>query len=328
LKPGKPQLIWGAAIAAVALVAGFFFFRSSLDGKSKVTYREYRPVIGAIRQMISTTATIKPQNRLEIKSPVGGRIDKILVKEGDFVKKGQVLALVSSTERAALLDAATLKGQGEIDYWNKVYNQTALISPINGQVIVSNLNPGQTITTSDPVLVLSDRLIVRADVDETDIGNVKTGQKAVISLDAYPGIRVEGVVDHIYYESTLVSNVNIYRVDIVPVKVPEVFRSGMSANIDIIVNEKENVLTLPVAAVKGQNGRSFVLMRAAAPDSVRRVPVRLGLQDESNVEIESGLLASDVVVVRDKAFVLPKDNNGGSNPFLPSPPRDKQKRGQ
>jgi macrolide-specific efflux system membrane fusion protein len=324
LKAGKPQLIWGALAAAVVLVAGFFIFRAVFDSKPKVLYREYRPEIGEIRQMVSTTATIKPQSRLEIKSPVGGRIDRILVNEGEVVKKGQVLALISSTERAALLDAATQKGQSEIDYWNKVYNQTALISPIDGQVIVSSLNPGQTITTSDAVLVLSDRLIVQADVDETDIGNVKVGQKARISLDAYPEISVEGVVDHIYYESTLVNNVNIYHVDILPLTVPEVFRSGMSANIDIVVNEKENVLTLPLAAVRSQNGRSFVLMRAAAPDSVRKVPVQLGLQDDSNAEIESGLSASDVVVVREKAFVLPK-NNEGSNPFLPSPQRDKQK---
>lgn len=324
MKAGKAKLIWGAVAAVVVVAAGFFIFRAFFDSKPKVSYREYRPEIGAIRQMVSTTATIKPQNRLEIKSPVGGRIDRILVNEGEVVKKGQVLALISSTERAALLDAATQKGQSEIDYWNKVYNQTALISPIDGQVIVSSLNPGQTITTSDAVLVLSDRLIVQADVDETDIGSVKVGQKARISLDAYPEISVEGVVDHIYYESTLVNNVNIYHVDILPLTVPEVFRSGMSANIDIVVNEKENVLTLPLSAVRSQNGRSFVLMRAAAPDSVRKVPVHLGLQDDSNVEIESGLSASDVVVVREKAFVLPK-NNEGSNPFLPSPQRDKQK---
>lgn len=327
MKAGKSQLIWGAVAAVIVAAAGFFIFRAVFDSKPKVSYREYRPEIGAIRQMVSTTATIKPQNRLEIKSPVGGRIDRILVKEGEFVKKGQVLALVSSTERAALLDAATQKGQSEIDYWNKVYNQTALISPIDGQVIVSSLNPGQTITTSDAVLVLSDRLIVQADVDETDIGNVKVGQKARISLDAYADIRVEGVVDHIYYESTLVNNVNIYHVDILPLTVPEVFRSGMSANIDIIVKEKEKVLTLPLAAVKSRNGRSFVLTRAAAPDSVRRVPVRLGLQDDNNVEILSGLSASDVVVVTEKAFVLPKDN-GGSNPFLPQPRRERQKRGE
>jgi len=319
-------MIWGGVLA-IAAIAGFFYFTTAFDSKTKVAYREYRPEIGDIRQMVSTTATVKPQNRLEIKSPVSGRIDEILVKEGDFVKKGQVLALISSTERAALLDAATQKGQSEIDYWNKVYNQTALISPIDGQVIVSDLNPGQTITTSDAVLVLSDRLIVQADVDETDIGNVKVGQRTEISLDAYPEISVEGVVDHIYYESTLVNNVNIYYVDILPARVPDVFRSGMSANVDIIVKEKDRVLTLPHAAVKMQNGQSFVLKKVAGKDSLKTVPVQVGLQDDSSVEIVSGLSASDVVLVENKSFELPKDN-GGSNPFMPQRKRDNQKKGE
>jgi len=325
LKAGKAQLLWGAVVVIIAVAAGFFFFRSAFVSKPEVTYREYRPQIGDIRQTVSTTATVQPQNRLEIKSPVSGRIDEILVKEGDFVKKGEVLALVSSTERAALLDAATQKGQSEVDYWNKVYNQTALISPIDGQVIVSSLNPGQTITTSDAVLVLSDRLIVQADVDETDIGSVKVGQKARISLDAYPDIRVDGVVDHIYYESTLVNNVNIYHVDILPSRVPEVFRSGMSANVEIVVREKSGVLTLPVGAVKSRDGNSFVLKRAAPPDSVREAPVRLGLQDADNVEIVSGLDASDVVFVESSSFV-PQTDQGGGNPFMPRRRSEKKKK--
>jgi len=317
LKPGKPAVIWGSVIAVLVIAGSLLFFRFGNKAKSGAVWREYRADIGSIREVVSTTATIKPQNRLEIKSPVGGRIDEILVKEGDFVKKGQVLALVSSTERAALLDAAIRQGAGEADYWKKVYNQTALISPIDGQVIVSSLNPGQTITTSDAVLVLSDRLIVKADVDETDIGNVRLGQKAEISLDAYPEIKVDGVVDHIYYESTLVNNVNIYKVDLLPSSVPDVFRSGMSANVNIIVSEKDHVLTLPIAAVKERNGRSFVTVRnGTSPDSIRRIPVRTGLRDDNNIEIVSGLATGDVVVVRDTTFVLPK-RNGGSNPFMP-----------
>ena len=315
MKPGKPALIWGSALA-VAIIAGILFFTNGKKGKSEVTLREYPVQVGSIRTAVSTTATIKPQNRLEIKSPVNGRIDQILVKEGDFVRKGQILVLVSSTERAALLDAATQKGKGEIDYWNKVYNQTALISPIDGQVIVSSLNPGQTITTADPVVVLSDRLIVKADVDETDIGNVKLGQKAEISLDAYPDITVPGVVDHIYYESTLVNNVNIYHVDIVPDKVPEVFRSGMSADVNIIVKEKDNVLLLPLTAVRTRNSHSFVSVKGGSKDSVRRVAIQTGLKDDSNVEIVGGLAAGEVVVVKDTTFVLPK-SKGGTNPFVP-----------
>ncbi|HWR01617.1 MAG TPA: efflux RND transporter periplasmic adaptor subunit [Chlorobaculum sp.] len=325
MKAGKRIWIVGAVLA-VAVIAGGVLFIMGKKGKSDVTYREYRAEVGTIRSLVSTTATIKPQNRLEIKSPVGGRIDEILVKEGQSVTKGQVLALISSAERAALLDAATQKGKSETDYWKKVYNQTALISPINGQVIVSSLNPGQTITTSDAVLVLSDRLIVKADVDETDIGNLKLGQNAEISLDAYPDIKVSGVVDHIYYESTLVNNVNIYKVDLVPSKVPDVFRSGMSANVNIVVREKENVLLLPIAAVRGRNGRSFVSVRGASPDSIRKLPVVTGLKDEKNVEILKGLSSGEVVVVKDSTFVMPK-GSGGSNPFVPQRKPQQQSKG-
>ena len=325
MKSGKRVWIVGAALA-VAVIAGLFLFVINKKGKSDVSYREYHAEIGSISAVVSTTATVKPQNRLEIKSPVSGRIDQILVKEGQFVRKGEVLALVSSTDRAALLDAATQKGKSETDYWKKVYNQTALISPINGQVIVSSFNPGQTITTTDAVLVLSDRLIVKADVDETDIGNIKLGQKAEISLDAYPEIKVDGVVDHIYYESKLVNNVNIYQVDLLPSAVPEVFRSGMSANVNIVVKEKDNVLLLPIAAVRTRNGRSFVSKRGASQDSLRRVPVQTGLKDEKSIEIVQGLSAGDVVVVRDSTFVLPK-GSGGSNPFVPQRRNPQQNKG-
>ncbi len=304
------------SVVAVAILAGVLFFTLGRKGKSEVTWREFRVQSGSIRSVVSTTATIKPQNRLEIKSPVSGRIDEILVKEGDFVRKGRPLLLVSSTERAALLDAATQKGKGETEYWKKVYNQTSLISPIDGQVIVSSLNPGQTITTSDAVVVLSDRLIIKADVDETDIGNVKLGQRADISLDAYPDINITGIVDHIYYESTLVNNVNIYHVDIVPERVPDVFRSGMSANVNIFVKEKQNVLLLPLNAVRSRNGNSYVSIRVASADSVKKVQVQIGLKDDKNVEIVQGLAAGDVVVVRDTTFALPK-NKAGNNPFMP-----------
>ncbi|NTU94065.1 MAG: HlyD family efflux transporter periplasmic adaptor subunit [Chlorobiaceae bacterium] len=318
-------MIWGVVLA-VAIVGGVLFFRLGAKGKAEANWREYRVETGTIRSVVSTTATVKPQNRLEIKSPVSGRIDEILVKEGEMVRKGQVLALVSSTERAALLDAASRIGKGESDYWKKVYNQTALISPINGEVIVSSLNPGQTITTSDAVLVLSDRLIVKADVDETDIGNIRLGQKADISLDAYPEIRVGGVVDHIYYESTLVNNVNIYKVDLLPSSVPEVFRSGMSANVGIVVSEKRSVPILPLTAVNTRGERSYVNVRRASSDSVRKVAVDTGLKDESNVEIVRGLSVGDAVVVKDTTFVLPK-NNGGRNPFMPQRKTPQQNKG-
>ncbi|RLI00640.1 efflux RND transporter periplasmic adaptor subunit, partial [Candidatus Bathyarchaeota archaeon] len=169
-----------------------------------IIYREIHPFYGDICVTVSTTGIVEPQNRVEIKPPIAGRIEEILGKEGDKVKKGDVLCLMSSTERAALLDAAHLKGEKELKYWEEVYKSTPLIAPIDGQVIVRAVEPGQTVTVNDTILVLSDRLIVKAQVDETDIGKVKLGQRAVITLDAYPDIKVEARVNHISYESKII----------------------------------------------------------------------------------------------------------------------------
>ncbi len=285
---------------------------------------EIHPSRGTIRLVISTTGAVEPQNRVKIQSSVGGRIEEILVEEGQLVKKGIVLAMLSSTERAALLDAAKLQGQSEERYWNNVYKKTAVIAPMDGQVIVRSVDPGQTVTTSDSLFVLSDRLIVKAFVDETDIGRVKIGQKALIGLDAYPDIRVNGAVQHIYYESHLQNNVNIYNVDIIPDRIPDVFRSGMSANIKIIMQEKKGALLLPLSAVQSRNGKTVVLQKKGSTQAAMFYsPVNIGLQDESNIEIVTGLTDSSVVLLPDTSFVLPK-NSTGSNPFTPQRSRTKK----
>ena len=183
----------------VALIIVVFLLKLRKNESGVITYSEIHPFYGDICVLVSTTGVVEPQNRVEIKSPIAGRIEEILVEEGDKVKKGDVLCLMSSTERAALLDAAHLKGEEELKYWKEVYKPTPLIAPVDGEVIVRAVEPGQTVTVNDAILVLSDRLIVKAQVDETDIGKVKLGQKAVIALDAYPDIKVEGKVDHISY---------------------------------------------------------------------------------------------------------------------------------
>ncbi|KUL20645.1 efflux RND transporter periplasmic adaptor subunit [Chlorobium limicola] len=312
----------GAAVLLVTGVVAFFLFRGG--GPEKQNFTEIRVEKGYIRSGVSTTGVVEPRNRLKIQSSISGRIEEIHVDEGQLVRKGQVLALLSSTERAALLDAAKLQGDKELSYWKNVYRETSVIAPINGQVIVRSIEPGQTVTTSDSLFVLSDRLIVKAYVDETDIGRVKIGQNAVIGLDAYPEIKVKGVVEHIYYESHLQNNVNIYYVDVIPETIPDVFRSGMSANIDIIVSEKNNALLLPSSALQSRKGKTVVRQKSlAAKDGVIYKTVETGMQDDTNIEILHGLRANDVVLVQDTSFALP-ENNGGSNPFMPQRNRRKQ----
>ncbi len=322
----KKIIVWSIAGLAL-LAAGAAAWRLTRPAKPVQSLEEIKPFFGPIQIAISTTGVVEPQNRLEIKPPIGGRIEKILVKEGQRVKTGQILALMSSTERAALLDAARLQAPDKLEYWENVYKATPLLAPIDGKVIVRAVEPGQTVTASDTVFVLSDRLIVKANVDETDIGSVAVGQQAVISLDAYPDVKVKGLVDHISFESTVVNNVTIYNVDIVPVEVPDVFRSGMSANIQIISARRENVLQVPLAAVKTRNGKAFVLVKNDSPRGFGPRPVKLGISDYQNAEIVSGLTAADVVVVvkgnaaaggKESGAESGTETNRASSPLVPN----------
>lgn len=304
----------------IIVFVGLGWFLLSRFGKAnnsaKVVLKEIRPFYGNIQNVITSTGAVQPQNRLEIKPAINGRIEDILVQEGDKVKKGQILAMMSSEDRAALLDAASSQGEETVKYWSQVYKQVPLSAPIDGEVIVRAVEPGQSVTTSTVVLVLSDRLIVNAQVDETDIGKVKVGQAVTITLDAYPAVEVKGSVDHIAYESQLVNNVNTYSVEILPEQIPEFFRSGMSANVTVIVANKDNILIIPNEAVVKEKGENFVKLLKSQGSAPELNKVLLGMADDANVEVVSGLNPNDIIVIESKAFVLPQDK-AGSNPFMP-----------
>lgn len=305
------------ALAIIIALAVFAFIKIKSKGAGDEIIKEISPSMGTIQTFVSTTGTVLPKNRLEVKPPVAGRIESIEVKEGDKVKTGQILAWMSSTERAALLDAARGQGEASLKYWEQVYKPIPLLSPIDGEVIVATMQPGQTVTTVDAVIVLSDHLIVRAQVDETDIGKINTGQDATIALDAYPDTKIKAIVEHIYYESQTVNNVTIYSVDLLPEKVPLFFRSGMNATVDFIEETKKDILTLPVEAVHKDRDEDFVYVKQVDAKDPLKVRVTTGISDEKNIEITSGLSADDKVIIKTKKYALP-NSGSGTNPFLPS----------
>lgn len=320
------KIMRGIIIAVALILALVLILYVSKRNGSDQKLAAVKPFHGDIKLTVSTVGTVKPQNRLEIKPPINGRIERILVEEGQEVKAGDILAFMSSTERATLIDAARIKGDKEFKYWQNAYKETPLVAPIDGIVIVRDVEPGQTVTASEAVLVLSDRLIVEADVDETDIGEIKLGQKAAIELDAYPEIEIDAVVDHISYESEVVNNVTIYKVDILPINVPEVFRSGMSANVEIMVKEAKNALLIPSNALIYEGGKTLVFIKDTSKNVLEKKEIKTGLEYEGVVEVESGILDNDIVFAPQDSYVVPKKKNG-STPFFPSfkGKEDKQK---
>ena len=315
MRPKKLKIIFVVFVLLIgALILGLKLKAHKNDGQ---IVREISLTVGAIQNAVSTTGSVLPKNRLQIKPPVNGRVEEILVSEGDKVKTGQTIAWMSSTERAALLDAAHGQGEDSVKYWKEVYKAIPLISPIDGEVIVATTQPGQTVTTSDAVIVLSDHLIVRAQVDETDIGKIVEGQKASVSLDAYPDTKINASAEHIYHESKTVNNVTIYEVDLLPENVPSFFRSGMNATVNFIVNSKQDALILPQEAVLKQKDKNYVFVKQANGEPPLKQEVSIGLSDDKNVEILSGITKDDIVILKTKKYILPKSSTG-VNPFMPA----------
>ncbi len=281
-----------ALVVLVGGAVGWWWWQGRAAEPAERSYREVEVKRGTVRVVVQTTGVVRPQNRLEVIPPTPGRIEDLLVDEGDAVEKGQILAWMSSSERAVLLDAAAAQGPKEVARWKDLYRPTPLIAPLDGMIIARNVEPGQRVNLQTAIFVMSNRLIVRARVDETDIGRVAEGQKALVTLDAYPDQTVQAKVRRIAHEARTVSNVTIYEVDLLLKRIPLVFRSGMTATVIFIVEERRRVLVLPLTAVMGQGEQPEVLLPGGVPR-----PVRIGLADGKIVEIVEGVEVGEVVLV-------------------------------
>ena len=306
-------------IKIVAVIAVFFFIGKGLVGcfhqnGNLEVIRSVKVIKDDLEITVSTTGEVKPYNRVEIKPSISGRVEDVLVKEGDQVKQGQVLAWMSSIDRAALLDAAHSQGEEVYQKWLAAYKPAPLTAPLDGMVIVRAVEPGQTVTTADPVVVLSDRLIIKAQADETDLARIQVGQDTEIILDAYRDNSIYGMVDHISYESQLVNNVNVYDIDVIPEEIPKTFRSGMTATVTFFVEDRKNVLLIPSEAItewprkmKRPGGTEFAVYRKDF-NGLTPLPVQIGATDGKMTEIKSGLSEGmEIQVVRRK-----QNKNSGS----------------
>ncbi len=257
---------------------------------------------GPIEQAVASTGTVAPLNRVEIKPPISGRIEKILIDEGRKVKSGEVLAWMSSSDRAAILDAARSQGPAASKHWEDAYKPTPIAAPLSGIIILKNVVVGQTVDPSSILFAMSDHLIVMAQVDESDIGHIHAGMTAWITLDAYPNEKVEGAVTDILYEGKNVSNVITYGVKVKPLKTPAFFRSEMTANISFIISKKDKALLLPLTAVQDvADGDKQV--NVAGPDGKPMLrSIKTGLENNEKTEIVSGLALGEKVLITNAKY--------------------------
>ena len=307
--------VWTLAAAAVA-AGGWYYVRR--EKAAEVKYSAVGVTAQPLTETVETTGQVQPLNRVEITPPSSGRIEQLLVEEGDAVKAGEVLALMSSSDRVAILDAARAMGEDQYKSWQDSYKPIKVMAPLAGSIILKNVVEGQTVGQGTVLYAMSDQLIVLASVDESDVGKVKLGQPVKITLDAYPDKPVRGRVFQILDEGKNVSNVITYGVKIRPDRIPSFFKSQMTANISIEISRKERALMIPSRAITvDPSGNTAVITDMKDGKPVYR-RIETGSDSGNRTEVLSGLEEGDKVLVSDRGYT-PQQASAG-NPLMPGRP--------
>lgn len=229
------------------------------------------------------------------------------------------------------------KAQKNIGY-AKIY------SPIDGVVLSRAVDEGQTVASgfSTPTLftIANDLTAMRviANVDEADIGSVQEGQRVDFEVDAYPEDTFRGTVVQVRLQATTTSNVVTYQV-VIDAPNPELkLKPGLTANITIYTLDKQDVLAVPVRALRftpeNEKYQENTVWRQLPGDKLERVSVVTGVSDGVQTEILEGLAQGDRIVTgtrlvssKTKAAAKSQQPQGNNNPFMPRrPERGENKR--
>jgi len=209
------------------------------------------------------------------------------------------------------------KAQVALDMANDDLKKAVMVAPFEGVIAAVNVKEGDSLSAWDyatkTIIELVDpgSMELNAEVDEIDIPSVKLGQRAIISVDALPDVKLEGKVTSISPLATEESGTILYKIK-VGFEVPEGsgLKAGMSATADVIINERSGVLLVPSRAI-GQDSQGNPVVKVMVNGQVEERAVVIGISDGSQTEIVSGLSEGDTVVIEKKAQPQPSSLFGG-----------------
>ncbi len=278
-----------------------------------------------ITDFITANGKIQPVSEVKIIPEVSGEIVQLLVEEGDKVREGDLLCVINSEASVAEAREQLVK--------------TKIYAPVSGIISVLNIKKGEHVVgtnrypgTEMMVIADADKMEVQVELNENDIVKVVLNDTALIEVDAYLHRKFKGVVTEIansaYTEGTTAGQMANFGVKIFLLRESYddlissgagnfcPFRPGMEATIDVITETRENVISVPVAAVttRMENEEAGEDLTESETDLLQRkkwkevvfiykggivkqVEVETGIRNNARIQILKGLHAGDEVIV-------------------------------
>ena len=252
----------------------------------------------------------------DLKSTVNGTILVNNLVDYLQVSAGQVLVQIdgeSSENEMFNIQQSLETAQEELEKAEKNLANCSAVAPIDGTVIGLTLQPGDEINTQNPIVTISDTstLTVSATVDERNISYVKAGM--MVDLNQWDTLAT-GTVESVSLSSTVNNGVATYPMTITADNYEGTLQVNSSINYTLIASQNDNCLVLPLQAVRTvtmedgsmatvvyvqgdrpDNAIEVPFVEEEIPEGYWAVPVEIGIQDNYNVEIKSGVEEGTVV---------------------------------
>jgi len=222
----------------------------------------------------------------------------VILYEGNFISENDFEKLSDNLEKA-IIDLEIAQQQYELIEDIEIRdNISKVFSTATGTVIERRIEEGEMVQSSNTsysegtilirVADLTDMIVITS-INEVDIGKISQKQRVNIRIEAFPYDNFSGVISKISAQAKTESNVKVFPLQIEIDQKDNRLKPGLSANITIIGETRENILTIPIRAIfSDQNGNDIVYK--VENDSIRAATlVRTGINDFQKVEILSGL---------------------------------------
>jgi HlyD family secretion protein len=397
-KRKKKIAIFSGIGLVIVFVVAFVAMKARANGNQqpKMPVKVGKAEITDIQVKVTEVGNVQPEVKVDVKSAVSGKVVSIYHRDGDLVKRGDVLARVEpdlnqaqsladtknaltsakiryeqakknyesdhslflqgllATKQHRDTETEYLSARQEFERSNEKYNiveksgipinqspeqfqGSNVVAPMDGTVLTKNVEIGESITSGVSsfnagtiLFTVADvsKMIVKAGVNEVDIGKIHVGMPVKVTLDAYPKISFAGRIDRIAPAVRLDDKVRVFDVEVRLDAQGKELRSGMTANMEMIGEKKLKVLTVPVESVFQRDEGEIVYVKkkldAKAMAEASKKPkdegkidkdawkkffekrvVVSGLSDNAHVEILKGLKVGEEIALEDPT--LPND---------------------
>lgn len=221
--------------------------------------------------------------------------------------QGAIHDISMKKHEVELAAAEVTRRQIALDESKERLEETDIYSPISGVIIQKLVEEGQIISSGvssvsggTPLAEIADmsRIFIIADVDETDIGEIREEQKVEVTADAFYGKIFKGKVLRISPKGVVENSITIFKVKIeILGQGKNVLKPMMSSNVDIVTNKVKNTVYVSRQAIRLSEGKSFaVIINNELPEEIE---IKTGIRTPLYIEVLTGLMADQEVIIGD-----------------------------